>query len=259
MGSDMGSYRSALVTGASTGIGEEFARRLAARGCALVLVARRAERLHEIADDLRKRHGVEVEVLPADLTDPEQLRLVEKRLADPDRPVDLLVNNAGYGSSGPFRECPVDGEDDAVRVNVLAVTRLCHAALNGMCERRRGGIVNVASVAGLMLAFVNSATYGATKAFVYSLSESLAIEAKPYGVHVTALCPGYVRTEMTADVTGVPGFAWTAREKVVRDALRGVERGRRLVIPGALYRVAGVLVRVLPRSLIRLAAQDAPG
>jgi short-subunit dehydrogenase len=249
----------ALITGASSGIGEAFAHELAARGWDLVIVARRAELLGRLAVELRQKHGVSVEVLVADLADPDELRRVENRLSDPTRAVDLLINNAGDGSSGPFRACPVDREEKTIRLNAVAPLRLCHAALSVMCERRRGGIVNVSSVAGLMPGFANSATYGATQAFIYSLSESLAIEARPHGVHVTALCPGYVRTDMTAHADGVPNCAWTPRSVVVRAALRAVNQGRPLVVPGTLYKLAGALIRLLPRQLVRLATQHAPG
>lgn len=255
----MAAYRNALVTGASGGIGECFARHLASAGHDLVLVARREERLHALAAELKERHPVQVEVLAADLGDEEQLAEVERRLTDDTSPVDLLVNNAGVGASGPFASCPVAGEEETVRVNVLALTRLAHAALRTMRERRRGGMINVSSVAGLMVAFPNSATYGASKAYVYSLSESLRLEAKPYGVHVTAVCPGYVRTDMTVSIDNMPKYAWTPPEKVVVDAVRAVENGDPMVIPGGLYKAAGILIRLLPRSLIRLAAQDSPG
>src|SRR5207302_1163478 len=207
----------ALVTGASCGIGEAIARELAVRGWALVLVSRRVDRLETLAAELMARHDVMVEVLGADLADPGQLRVVEERLADSRRPVTLLVNNAGTGSTGPFSEMPVDGEGDTVLVNALALMRLCHAALLAMRPRGDGAILNLASVAGLMPLFPGSATYGATKAFVCSLSESLALESRPYGVRVTALCPGYVRTEMTAHIK-LPGIAWTSMDRVVRDA-----------------------------------------
>jgi short-subunit dehydrogenase len=213
--------------------------------------------LAALADELRGRYGVGVEVLPADLADGRALRRVESRLADEARPVDLLVNNAGVGEAGPFVDCPVDGEQSTVLVNVLAPTRLCHAALTAMMRRDRGGIVNVASVAGLLVAFRNGATYGASKAFLCSLSESLRLEVKRRRsrVAVTVVCPGYVRTDMTTDIA-LPRIAWVERETVVRAALRGVARNRPLVVPGLLYRAAVVGAKIAPRALVRPFAAD---
>lgn len=252
-------YSRALVTGASAGIGESFAEELASRGCALVIVARRAELLQALADRLRRQNGIEVEVLAADLADPAQLRLVEQRLADADRPVDLLVNNAGIGETQPFIDCPVDSEEKTVMVNVLAPTRLCHAALTAMMKQDRGGIVNIGSIAGQLVAFRNSATYGASKAYLCSLSESMRLEAKKQRspVTVTLVCPGYVRTDMTADIN-LPGFAWVEREKVVRDALKGVAKNKPLVIPGWMYKLTDLAARIAPRALVRIFSADAP-
>jgi uncharacterized protein len=252
-------YQTAMITGASSGIGESFARELAARGCDLILVARRADRLEKLAAECTEQAGVAAEVIAADLTDAGRLDSAAGRLADSARPVDLLVNSAGTGTDHRFVGSPLHEEEHTIALNVVAVTRLCHAALPGMCERRRGGIVNVSSFAGLLPAFGHSATYGASKAFIYSLSEGLALEAGRYGVHVTVTCPGYVHTDRTAATTGVPGIGWIDRTQVVRDALRAVEAGRPLAIPGAPYKVAEVLVRALPRRLVRVAARRAPG
>ncbi|WP_164411958.1 SDR family NAD(P)-dependent oxidoreductase [Streptomyces salinarius] len=255
----MALYDRVLITGASSGIGTAFAEELAARGSALVLVARRAARLETLAVRLHERYGVGVEVLPADLADPEQLKRVERRLADAEKPVDLVVNNAGVGETRPFVECSVDSEQRTLVVNALAPTRLCHAALTTMTRRGRGGIVNIASVAGQLPAFRNSATYGASKAYLCSLSESLRLEARAAGsaVAVTAVCPGYVRTEMTVH-DRVPRFAWVTKERVVHDALRGVARNEALVVPGLLYRVAVLAARLLPRAVVRTLSVDAP-
>jgi short-subunit dehydrogenase len=252
-------YQTAMITGASSGIGEGFARELAARGCDLILVARRAGRLEKLAAELTERVRVAAEVLPADLTDSRQLHAVAQRLSDAARPVDLLVNSAGTGTDHRFVGSPLREEEYTISLNVTALTRLCHAALPGMCQRRRGGIINVSSFAGLLPAFGHSATYGASKAFIYSLSEGLALEARGRGVHVTVTCPGYVHTDRTAATSGVPGIGWVDRAQVVRDALRAVEAGRPLAVPGAPYKVAEVLVRALPRRLVRIAARRAPG
>lgn len=250
----MQAYRTALVTGASSGIGEGFARELAARGTGLVLVARRTDRLESLAAQLRERHHVDVEVLTADLTEPDQLRRVEERLADPARPVELLVNNAGFGTTGRFADLPVEGEERQIGLNVLALVRLTHAVLPQMIERRHGGVLNVSSLAGHVSAPFN-VTYCATKSYVTTFSESLRGEVAGQGVHVTALCPGFVRTEFQAKsntgTDGVPGFAWLEVEPVVRDALAAVSAGRALCVPGAPYKVAAPFTRVLPRGALR--------
>ncbi|MBB1156135.1 MULTISPECIES: SDR family NAD(P)-dependent oxidoreductase [Amycolatopsis] len=255
----MGEYHRALITGASAGIGESFAEELASRGCSLVLVARRRALLEAAAERLRERHRVEAEVLVADLADPRQLEAVENRLSDESSPVDLLVNNAGVGETEPFADCPVDSEQRTVLVNALAPTRLCHAALASMTKRGRGGILNVASMAGQLPAFRNSATYGATKSYLCSLSESIRLELKAGNsrIAVTAVCPGYVPTDLTAGIT-LPKIAWTSREKVVRDSLRGLSKNKPLVIPGTLYKLAAIGARAMPRALVRPFAADSP-
>ncbi len=214
-------YRSALVTGASSGIGASCARLLAAAGTDLVVVARRAGRLEELAARLADEHKVSVEVLAADLGRPDARAAVEERLADPGRPVELLVNNAGFGAAGSFASLPVESAQSQILLNVLALTRLAHAVLPEMLDRGHGGILNVSSMAGFVLS-PGSATYAATKAFVTSFSESLHTEVRSRGVHVTALCPGFTRTEFHAAnsvaTAGVPGFAWLESDDVARAA-----------------------------------------
>lgn len=238
-------YRTALVTGASSGIGESFARLLAGRGADLVIVARRSERLDGLARELVERYRVAVEVLAADLTDPAQRAEVEGRLRT--EPVELLVNNAGYGAFGAFAELPVDDHLAQIELNVAALVRLTHAALPGMVARGRGGVLNVASMAGFTPS-PGSATYGATKAYVASFSESLHSEVSGKGVHVTALCPGFTRTD---DVPA--NLLWLRREDVARAGLEAVSAGRALCVPGMQYKAALPALRLVPRPLLRAA------
>jgi uncharacterized protein len=246
-------YKTALVTGASRGIGESLARRLAAEGSDLVIVARRAEPLQVLAATLRSAHQISVEVLAADLASPAGLALAEARLSDPRRPIELLVNNAGFGSSGAFADLPAAGAEDQIQLNVTALVRLTRAALPGMRSRGHGGVLNVSSVAGFFPA-PGDAVYGATKAFVTSFSESLAAELKGSGVHVTALCPGITRTGFRgATVSGPAGLAWLDADKVAGAGLEAVAAGRVLSVPGAQYKSAVSLTRMIPRSVLRSA------
>ncbi|MBB4895178.1 hypothetical protein FHS39_004245 [Streptomyces olivoverticillatus] len=253
----MVSYASALVTGASSGIGRSLAWRLAAQGADLTVVARRGELLEELAEDVRKRFRVRVEVLAADLTVAEELSTVAERLADPERPVELLVNNAGAGSRPPrpLVDQPLEYEEGKVALNVLAPLRLTHAALSAMVPRRHGGILNVSSIAGF-LPQPQGATYAATKAFLTSLTETVHCEARGHGVHVTVLCPGFVRRGAAAPVGGtrsvrLPEFVWLDREEVAREALEAVAAGKPVCVPGAGYRAVLAASRILPRSLSR--------
>ena len=239
-------YRTALVTGASSGIGESFARLLAGRGTDLVIVARRADLLDRLARELVERYRVAVEVVAADLTDPARRAEVEARLRD--EPVELLVNNAGHGAFGPFADVPLDDHLAQVELNVTALVRLTHAALPGMVERGRGGILNVASMAGFAPS-PGSATYGATKAYVAAFSESLHAEVASKGVHVTALCPGFTRTQ-----DDVPAnLLWLRRDDVARAGLDAVAAGRALCIPGVQYKAAFPALKLVPRPLLRAA------
>ena len=251
-------YRAALVTGASSGIGERLARLLAADGCDLVVVARRAGRLEELAATLRAAHHVRVEVLPADLTTPAGLLAAESRLADASRPVELLVNNAGFSLSGHLADVQADGAEAQIRLNVLALVRLTHAILPGMLERRHGGVLNVSSVAGFLIS-PGSAVYAATKAFVTSFSESLAGEVSGRGVHVTALCPGLTRTEFHADghegTSSAPAFAWRDADRGARAGLDAVAAGRPVSVPGAQYKAIAGLARIVPRRILRTAGK----
>ncbi|MDQ1466489.1 MAG: uncharacterized protein QOH10_904 [Actinomycetota bacterium] len=248
---------SALVTGASAGIGAAFAAQLAARGEHVVLVARDRARLEALAADLAAQHGISTEVLAADLTDPAQLAAVEARLGDRARPVDVLVNNAGFGSNGRFHELDRDTETREVALNVVALVRLTHAALAPMVERGNGGVLNVSSLAGAQPTPGN-ATYGATKAFVTSFTQSVHEELRGTGVKVTVVCPGFTRTEFQVragfDSSKVPGFLWQNAGEVAAGALQALDHNRAVYVPGVLNRLAAGMVSVLPDALTRRAA-----
>lgn len=239
-----------LITGATAGIGHEYAVQLAARGDDLVLVARDSARLEQVAEDLRRAHGVEVEVLVADLTDREQLATVEARLADRDRPVDLLVNNAGFGLKKRFLDNTADDETAMLEVLVTAVLRLSHAALGAMAERGHGGIINVSSVA----AFLPRGTYSASKAWVNSFSEWAHLEYRSRGVKVMALCPGFTKTEFhqRMQVKRGEGFMWLEADFLVRKSLEDFDKGRAYSIPGAQYKTIIALTKAIPNRALRL-------
>ncbi|MFB4348445.1 SDR family NAD(P)-dependent oxidoreductase [Microbacterium sp. CR_7] len=240
----------ALITGASAGLGQEFARQLARRRADLVLVARSADALEELAADLRSEHGVAVEVLVADLADEAGVESVAARLRDADDPVDLLVNNAGFGLPLQFAENDIDDEVRHLRVHVEASMRLMHAALQTM--RGRGGrIVNVASVAG----FISRSTYSACKSWLIGFSRWANTEYAADGVSVTAVCPGFTHTSfhermgLPPGQEGVPAFMWLDARNVVREGLRDAARGRAVSIPSLRYKALVALTRVLPSSL----------
>lgn len=251
-------YRSALVTGASSGIGREIVRRLAADGVSLVLVARRADRLETLAAELAEQHGVAVEVLPADLSDDKDVARVEDRLTDPSRTIDLLVNNASTATAGAVAEVPADVAIGTVAVNVLAPIRLARAAVPGMVARGGGGVLTVSSMVA-SLPMPRAAVYGASKAFLTSLSESLYMELKGTGVHVTLLSAGLTRTEFHEaagiDTAGIPAFAWMEPDRVARAGLAGVAAGKVSVVPGAVNRMQIPFFRLAPRALLRKLAK----
>ncbi len=244
-------FESALVTGASSGIGEVMVGLLAEAGVPTVLVARRADRLQALADDLDG-----IEVLVADLVTPEGQAAVVDRITDPDAPIDLVVNNAGFGSNGRFHEIDPDRLADEVELNVAALTRLSSAALGVMVPRGRGYLLNVSSVASFQPA-PELAVYAATKAYVTSLSESLHEELRGSGVHVTALCPGLTRTEFQSVsnteqyADRFPGFTWTSPDEVARAGLDAVAAGRAISVPGVLYKGLVSMADLVPRGVKR--------
>jgi short-subunit dehydrogenase len=249
-----------LITGASSGIGSELARLLAARGHNIALAARRRERLDELANELRARHGVEAEVHECDLADDgARGRLIDSLQQGP-KHVAGLCNNAGYGSFGRFWELPRDSEADMVRVNVLALVELTHAFLPAMVERGSGAVLEVGSLAGYQPLPTN-ATYAATKAFVQSFSEAVSAELRGTGVSLTVLCPGPVSTEF-GEVAGVgelegnlPGFISQSPHGVARAGVEGMVKGKRVVFPGLPHQVVAQAGRFAPRTLLPLVAK----
>jgi short-subunit dehydrogenase len=257
--------RLALVTGASAGIGAAFARTLAARGYDLALSARRVERLEALAAELRSRHGIEVLVAPADLAEPAGARQVLDQVAAAGRPVDVLINNAGYGLPGAFAETRWAEQQAFLQVMVTAPCELAHKLLPGMVERRYGRIVNVASVAGLLPGAAGHTLYAGAKSLMIKTSQSLHLEAAPHGVHVTALCPGFTYTEFH-DVNGTrarvsaatPTWAWLPADRVVEAGWRAAEANRPVCIPGVVYKLICGAAKLVPESLA-LAVMRAQG
>ena len=244
-------FTSALVTGASSGIGESMVRLLAAASVPQVIVARRADRLHELAATC-----AHVEVLAADLATAEGLQRVADRVASETEPIDLVVNNAGFGTSGAFHELDPDRLTQEITLNVAALTRLSRAALGVMVPRGRGYLLNVSSVASFQPA-PKLAVYAATKAYVTSLTESLHEEVRGTGVKVTALCPGLTRTEFQSVsnsesyAASYPAFAWMSADDVAEAGLRDVAKGRALSVPGAIYKGLAIATGISPRGLTR--------
>ena len=247
----------ALVTGASAGIGVAMARRLAVEGWDLALTARNRSALVSLAEHLRERHEVRTLVIPADLADPAGPETIERGLRSSGFDVDLLVNNAGFGTWGPFVEQSLESQLDMLRVNVLALTELTHRFLPPMLDRGAGRVLNVASTAAFQPG-PDMAVYYASKAYVLHFSEALAHELRDTGVTVTALCPGPTETEfqdradMTGSRVGANALMMDA-EAVAEDGYRGVMGGRAVVVPGAANRVGAWLPRFLPRSFVRRA------
>jgi uncharacterized protein len=247
-------FTSALVTGASSGIGEAMVQLLGEAGVGQVVVARRVDRLNELAG-----RYPEVEVLAADLTTAKGVAAVVRRITNAQRPIDLVVNNAGFGTSGEFHTIDPDRLEDEIALNVAALTRISRAALGVMMPRGRGYLLNVSSIASFQPA-PKLAVYAATKAYVTSLTESLHEEVRGSGVHVTALCPGLTRTEFQSvsnsdsAATQFPSFAWMSAAEVAETGLRDVAKGRALSIPGALYKGMAAASGLIPRGLTRRVA-----
>jgi uncharacterized protein len=240
----------ALITGPTAGIGRAFADKLAAEKHDLVLVSRDADRLKRVADEVQARYGVKCEVLPADLTVPEELATVEARLRDDVRPVDVLVNNAGFGQPKPFWETTIEEEEQQLDLLVRVVLRLTHAAVQSMLERGSGAVLNVSSVSGWVL----RGSYSAHKAWVTTFSESLATKLRPRGITVMALCPGFVHTEfhqrMGMRRSVMPSFMWLEAPEVVDAAWTDLRKGKAVSVPTARYKLLVGVAKLTPRAVL---------
>lgn len=248
--------RTALVTGASAGIGQAFAELLAARGYAVVLTARRVDRLEQVAAALRERWGVAAYVEPADLSDPAAPEALCRRLADRGLAIDVLVNNAGYGVAGRFLATEWPRHREFLQVMVTAVAELTHRLLPGMVARRWGRVINVASLAGLVPAAAGHTLYGASKALLVKFSEALAAEVRADGVHVTAVCPGFTYSEFhdvsgtRARVSRMPRWLWLDAREVAEDGYAAVMAGRPLSVTGRVNRTIAFLAKHLPQAVV---------
>lgn len=245
-----------LITGASAGLGADFARALAKKPVTLILTARRADRLTTLARELERRPGIEVHVIPADLGQAEGVKTLIDGVRDRGLSVDTLINNAGFGALGDFADSDLATQMGMIDLNIRALVTLTHALLPPMLARGRGGVLNVASTAAFQPG-PYMAIYYASKAFVLHFSEALHEEVKGRGVTVTALCPGPTRTEF-ADVAGMAEtplferFAGTS-EQVVRDGLAALERGQAVMVSGLLNRLTAASARIAPRGVLRRA------
>jgi short-subunit dehydrogenase len=247
--------RRALVTGATSGIGHAFATELARRGLDLVVVARTTERLESLATQIRAEHGVEVDVVTADLSTTEGMQAAANALTDTTRPVDMLINNAGASLAGWFGTTDISDEDRQLDLLVRAPMHLMDAAIKSMAGRGGGDIINVSSVA----AFTPRGVYSAHKAWLLNISQWADVHYDDVNIAVQALCPGFVHTEFhqrgEMDVSGVPGWMWLDADKVVNASLRDLDRNRVVSIPSLRYKVLASLARHLPAPLVTRVAK----
>jgi hypothetical protein len=245
----------ALVTGASSGMGVTFARKLAQAGHDVTLVARRRDRLAEVAAELTRDFRIRAEPLVADLATDDGVQAVVKYI-DSTPGLEVLVNNAGFGAKGLFFDADITGQDRMHRVHVMAAMRLTHAALRQMVPQRKGAVINVSSVAAFAVG-AGSVSYGATKAWMNAFTEGLHAELWAIGspVKVQALCPGFTITEfhdtLGMDRSLIPGWLWLSAEDVVDTSLRALQSGKLIVIPGWQYKLFVAILRLLPRPLVR--------
>jgi short-subunit dehydrogenase len=241
----------ALITGATAGIGESFTRLLAGKGFDLVLVARDNKRLHERAKSLSKKYKVEVEVLQADLSIPAQLAKVEKRLSNPKKPIEVLINNAGFGIKDSFLSSKIADEKLLIDVLAKAPMQLMHSVLRQMLDRNSGTIINVSSVAS----FIAGGTYSAAKSYLTVHTESLHTELSKTNINISALCPGFTHTEFhqrgKMKMSGLPNFMWLEADRVVSDSWRAAMAGKAICIPGWQYKTLSTIARFGPRPLVR--------
>ena len=241
----------ALITGATAGIGAAYAKLLAKEGFDLVLVARDLPRLKGVAKELSKLYKIKAETIKADLTKPAQLAKVEKRLANNSKPIEVLINNAGFGLKDSFLVSNLAKEQELLDVLVTAPMRLSHAVLPGMIKRNSGSIVNVSSVAS----FIAGGTYSAAKSYLTVFSEYLHTELRDTNIKVSALCPGFTRTEFHArgkmKMSGLPNYMWTAVDQVVAKSWRYVKAGKVICIPGWQYMLLSSIARIAPRPIVR--------
>ena len=239
----------ALVTGATAGIGESFTRLLASKGYNIALVARDEVRLHERAAGLREKYGLQTFVLPADLATKSGVKSVEKYIQSYE--IEVLINNAGFGINKAFTVSDLGDEQDLLNVLVRAPMRLMHVILPGMKERKSGTIINVSSVAG----FIAGGTYSAAKSYLTVLSESLNTELKGTGVIVSALCPGFTRTEFhqrgRMKMKGLPSFMWLNADKLVAQSWKDAQAHQPVSVPGWQYKLLVAIISIAPRSFVR--------
>ena len=247
--------RTALITGASAGIGAAFARHLATEGHDLVLVARREDRLTALADELATRHRVRCDVVAADLADRQAPRAIMERTRSLGLDIDILINNAGMSGNSTFADAPFESLAAEIQVMVTAVTELAHLTVPGMKERGYGRIVNLSSLAAL-LPPAASLLYTGIKSYVLDMSQSLDMELRPHGIHVTALCPGFTHSEFH-DVMGtreaanstLPSLLWQNPEDVVREGWRAVENGTPVCVPGLINKVTAAAAKPIPTRI----------
>jgi short-subunit dehydrogenase len=249
--------RTALITGASSGIGAAFARQLAAKGYHLILVARRGERLAALAAELREDYPIAADVLVADLSSLSNIERVERRIAELEN-LELLINNAGFGAPGPFAEVDLVRHMAMIHVHIIASVRLSRAALPGMMARRRGAIINLSSIASFV-PLPGSTTYSATKAYLNVFSEGLQAELKGTGVKIQALCPGFTHTGFhytpehgASRFPRIPELLWMPAPEVAAQSLNALSRGQVIFIPGLKNRLLAVVARKTPPSLLQL-------
>ena len=250
----------ALVTGASSGIGADIARELAERGHGVTLVARREDRLTALAEEIQAKRHVRAEVIGCDLSDQSARERLVAEIRERGLEVSVLVNNAGFGTAGRFQDLELDGELNMVRTNVEAVVHLCGEYVPAMVARGEGAVLNVASTAAFQ-PLARQSTYSASKAFVLSFTEVLSSDLKGTGVTATALCPGPVKTEFTDQHAGfdaaasTPDFLWMSAEDCARAAVKGLERGKRVVVPGVGNRIGTLAGQHAPRSVLLAATR----